>query len=99
MAKIFWVYILECSNGNLYAGYTVNLEKRFQEHLSGSPKCKYTRSFKPLGIAQSWQTTSKSVALKAEKYIKGLTKAKKLELILKPDMLAEIYGGVISEPF
>nr|WP_322783660.1 GIY-YIG nuclease family protein [Fluoribacter gormanii] len=33
--KIYWVYILLCSNQSFYTGYTDNLEKRFQDHLSG----------------------------------------------------------------
>ena len=40
-----YVYILECNNGALYTGYTTDIERRYQEHVEGSPKCKYTRSF------------------------------------------------------
>lgn len=84
----YWVYILNCRNGSLYTGYTTDLERRFQEHLAGTDKCKYTRSFKPLNIAQSWKIMgTRSAAMKIEKFIKRLSKQKKKELILYPENL------------
>jgi len=84
----YWVYILNCDNGSYYTGYTTDLTRRFQEHLDGTDKCKYTRSFKPLGIAQSWEITgTQSTAMKIEKFIKRLSKQKKKELVLHPDCL------------
>jgi len=82
--KTYWVYILRCSNQSYYTGYTDNLEKRFQEHLAGKGS-KYTRSFKPLSIAQSWVITGdKSIAMRVERYIKKLSKAQKEQLVLNP---------------
>ena len=82
--KIYWVYILRCSNQSYYTGYTDNLEKRFQDHLTGKGG-KYTRSFKPLSIAQSWEIKGdKSIAMRIECYIKKLSKAQKELLILNP---------------
>lgn len=87
----FFVYILTCSNGSYYTGYTSNLDKRFAEHLKGTPKCKFTRSFKPLGIAQYWIIEdSKQMAMKVERFIKKLSRKKKEQLILHPELLAEI---------
>ncbi|KTD01340.1 GIY-YIG nuclease family protein [Fluoribacter gormanii] len=83
--KIYWVYILLCSNQSFYTGYTDNLEKRFQAHLSGKGS-KYTRSFKPILIAQSWQIKgNKTKALRIERYIKTLSKAQKEELVQNPN--------------
>lgn len=82
--KIYWVYILLCSNQSYYTGYTNNLEKRFQDHLAGKAS-KYTRSFKPIAIAQSWKIRgTKSKAMRLELYIKTLPKIKKEELICNP---------------
>ena len=84
--KSYWVYMLLCENGNYYTGYTTDLQRRYQEHVAGTIKCKYTRSFKPLRIAQAWLIEGgKSEALKLEKYIKSLSKKKKEQLILKPE--------------
>ncbi|WP_133137525.1 GIY-YIG nuclease family protein [Legionella rowbothamii] len=82
--KIYWVYILRCANQSYYTGYTDNLEKRFQEHLSGKGS-KYTRSFKPTAIAQNWMIkTGKPIAMRIERYIKKLSKAQKEQLIANP---------------
>lgn len=83
-----YIYILLCDNNNYYTGYTTDLARRFQEHLLGTAKCKYTRSFKPLKIAQSWKLSNdKCLALKIEKFIKNLNKLQKQELILNPSIL------------
>lgn len=90
MSKNYWVYILYCENNSFYTGYTNNLVKRYQAHLSGSVK--YTRSFKPLYIAQSWCITeSKSLAMRIEAYIKKLSKAEKERLVLAPEELKKIF--------
>lgn len=88
----YWVYILQCSNQSYYTGYTDNLKKRFQDHLAGKG-AKYTRSFKPISIAQSWEVKGdKSVAMRIERYIKKLSKAQKEQLVLNPysDLLINI---------
>jgi putative endonuclease len=88
MAMEYWVYILECENGAFYTGYTTDLVRRYQEHVAGTGKCKYTRSFKPVKIAQAWHITeSKNMALKMEKYIKSLSKKQKEMLIIQPEKL------------
>lgn len=85
----YWVYILLCENNSYYTGYTNDLEKRYQSHVNGSGKCKYTRSFKPLCIAQCWKIDGdKSVALKIERYIKTLSRSEKEKIIAKPSTLS-----------
>jgi putative endonuclease len=84
----YWVYIIHCRNNTYYTGYTTDVLRRYQEHLSGSAKCKYTRSFKPLKLAQCWQVFGdKTVALKMESFIKKMPKTKKIALILNPQIL------------
>lgn len=91
--QLYWVYILHCENNSYYAGYTTDLSRRFQEHLAGTASCKYTRSFKPLGIARSWQVNgNKSMAMKVEKYIKRIPRSEKLNLIQYPELLIQIFG-------
>jgi putative endonuclease len=88
--KIYWVYILYCNNKCFYTGYTVNLEKRFQAHCQGTAS-KYTRSFKPLYIAQSWRILgSKSLVMRMERQIKKLTREQKVKLIARPDLLISL---------
>ena len=91
-ANHYYVYVLQCDNGSYYTGYTTDVMRRFQEHLEGSTKCKYTRSFKPIKIAQSWSTfDSKSEALKIERFIKKLPKKAKQNLIAYPEQLEALF--------
>lgn len=88
----YWVYILKCINGSYYTGFTTDLIRRFNEHLSGTGKCKYTRSFKPIEMAQSWKINGdKSTAMKIEKFIKKFSKKEKEQLILCPEFLSKIF--------
>lgn len=86
----YWVYILLCENNTYYIGYTNDLQKRYASHLKGTGKCKYTRSFKPIGLAQSWKIAGgKSLAMKLECQLKKLTRAEKEKIIANPSLLAE----------
>jgi putative endonuclease len=87
-ADEYFVYILLCENGSYYTGYTSDLNRRLKEHAKGSLKCKYTRSFKPLRLAQHWIIPGdKRIAMKMERYIKGLSRDEKEKLIANPDLL------------
>lgn len=82
-----WVYILLCHNNTYYTGYTTNLDKRYASHLNGTAS-KYTRSFKPIKIAQSWIINGdKSLAMKIERHIKKLSRSQKERLISHPELL------------
>jgi len=78
--KKFFVYLLLTERNTLYCGYTNDVEKRFQTHLSGKG-AKYTRINKPVQIVWSQEFATKSDALKAEIKIKKLPRTKKEELI------------------
>ncbi len=81
--------MLRCENGSLYTGYTDNLEKRFQAHVSGKGS-KYTRAFKPLSIAKAWEIKDgKSSAMRLEHYLKKLSHAEKEEVIKQNLLVAE----------
>lgn len=86
--KNYWVYILLCANNSYYTGYTDNLTKRYETHVKGTGGCKYTRSFKPIKIAQSWLIQGdKKLAMQLERAIKKRSKKGKAELILAPQSL------------
>jgi putative endonuclease len=98
MALRFWVYILLCRNGHYYTGYTTDLNRRYQEHLTGTDKCKYTRSFKPERLAQCWEVRdSKTLALQIEAFIKKLPKKKKEALISNPKELTEHFSCQVGK--
>lgn len=78
--KKYYVYLLLIENGSYYCGYTDDVEKRFQKHLSGKG-AKYTRANKPLKIAWQKEFDSKSEALKEEYRIKHLPHSEKIKLV------------------
>ncbi|MGA2655474.1 MAG: GIY-YIG nuclease family protein [Gammaproteobacteria bacterium] len=87
----YFVYILHCDNNSYYTGYTHDLEKRYAAHVNGTAKCKYTQSFKPTHIAQSWQINGdKALAMRIERYIKKLSRAEKETLIAEPSRLTKV---------
>lgn len=79
---MYWVYILECKDGTLYTGWTVNIEKRLASHNRGSGS-KYTRSRFPVILRYVEKCPTKSEALKKEYYIKQLSREDKLKLVGK----------------
>lgn len=77
IGKMWFVYILLCSDNSLYTGTTNNLEKRFLEHKNGKGG-RYTRSHLPVKIIYSEKFSAKSEALKREIEIKNWTRKKKI---------------------
>ncbi len=79
-----YAYIVECSDGTLYTGYTNDLEKRIKAHNSGHG-AKYTRSRLPVKLVYFEELETKEMAQSREWNIKQLTRAQKLELISKTE--------------
>jgi len=77
LTTIWHLYLLECADDSLYTGIATDVERRFQEHLSGHG-ARYTRSHPPVRLLASRPVGSRSAALKAEAAIKRLPKGKKL---------------------
>jgi putative endonuclease len=76
-----YVYMLRCSDGSLYTGWTTDLEKRVTVHNSGKG-AKYTRSRLPVRLVYFESFEEKSDAQRREYAIKKMSKAKK-EALLK----------------
>ncbi len=77
---MYYTYILRCSDGSLYCGYTDNPEKRVRVHNEGKG-AKYTRSRRPVELVYREMFLEKRDALKREREIKKLTRAEKLKLL------------------
>ena len=80
MEKKNYVYILKCSDGTFYTGWTTDIEARVNTHNSGSG-AKYTRGRRPVRLVYYEELPDRSAALKREAAIKRLPRNKKLELI------------------
>ena len=77
----YYAYILKCSDNSYYTGTTNNLEKRFDQHQSGTKKDTYTYKRRPLSLEFYQEFNDVLQAIYFEKKIKGWTRAKKLALI------------------
>lgn len=77
--KINYIYIVQCSDGTLYTGWTTDLESRMKAHNSGTG-AKYTRGRGPVRLLYSETLETKSEALKREDQIKKLSRAAKRKL-------------------
>ena len=80
--------MLECENGSFYTGYTKNLAIRYYQHRQGKQSARYTRSFKPIRIAQCWRLFDTiGTALKVERFIKNQDRKTKVLWIKNPEEL------------
>ena len=77
---MYFLYILECSDGSYYTGITTDVGRRFNEHKNGEGG-HYTSSKQAVKIVYMEQHPDRSSALKRESQIKGWTRKKKQDLI------------------
>ncbi len=79
--RIGWfVYVLRCADGSLYAGTCLDFAARLARHNAGTG-AKYVRSRLPAVLAWSVRAASESAARRREAAIKRLTKAAKEALV------------------
>ena len=76
----FYVYILLCTDGSLYTGYTKNIKARTRLHASGKG-ARYTKMHQPKQVAYAERFDSRAKAMKRERVIKKMTHQQKLNLI------------------
>jgi putative endonuclease len=76
----WFVYILRCGDGTLYAGMTNDLEKRLEAHRCGKG-ARYTRGRGPLEVVHVERKRTRSAALKREAALKRLDRRAKLALL------------------
>lgn len=75
-----YVYILECSDGSLYTGWTINLEHRIGLHNTGGG-AKYTRGRRPVRLVYFEEYHDTRSAQKREWAIKQLPRSAKMKLV------------------
>jgi putative endonuclease len=75
-----WVYVLRCSDGSLYTGWSSDLQRRLRSHQAGTAS-RYTASRRPVELAFSQAMPDRSAAMREEVRIKRLDRAGKLALI------------------
>lgn len=75
-----YTYILKCSDGTLYTGWTNDLDKRLAAHNSGRG-AKYTKGRTPVTLAYFEVFETREEAMRRECAIKRLSSREKRQLI------------------
>ena len=74
--KTWFVYLIECADGSLYTGITVDLASRFKAHREGRG-ARYMRLHPPSRMLAAEAHPDRSAASKAEYRIKRMGPAEK----------------------
>ena len=77
---MYYVYLLLCEGGELYAGITTDPDRRFSEHSSGIRGAKYTKAHRPMAYAAVWEAGDRSSASKLERKLKRLPHRDKVRI-------------------
>ena len=86
-----YVYLLRCSDGSLYCGWTTDPEARAAAHNSGRG-AKYTRSRLPAELVYTEAYTDRREAQSREWHIKRMSRAEKEKLIESGKHMKEKQG-------
>jgi putative endonuclease len=79
--KQYFVYILQCSDGSYYTGFTNDLDRRLDEHHTGFNQSCYTYKRRPLKLVFHEIFTDVNQAIAFEKQVKGWRREKKEAII------------------
>lgn len=77
----WFVYLVRCADGSLYAGITTDVDRRVEEHnLDDVRGARYTRGRRPVVLVYAESTASRSAATRREREIKKMRRSAKLAL-------------------
>jgi putative endonuclease len=77
---VTFVYIVECSDGTYYTGWTTDLDRRLATHNAGRGS-RYTRLRRPVKLVYWEEHPDRSSAQRRELAIKRWARARKLALV------------------
>lgn len=80
----YYTYILKCSDGSYYIGYTNDLNRRIEAHNNGVG-ARYTKFRRPVRLEYFETFSTKSEAMSREAILKQLSKREKTKLISSHD--------------
>jgi putative endonuclease len=75
-----YCYIVKCSDGTYYTGWTTDPERRVKTHNAGRG-AKYTRMRRPVKLVYVESLPDRASAMKRERAIKALSRAGKKKLM------------------
>jgi putative endonuclease len=75
-----YCYILECSDGTYYTGWTTDPQRRLRQHNLGKG-ARYTRDRRPVRLAYVEELPDRSSAMRREYRIKRMNRGRKEKLV------------------
>ncbi|MCC2639165.1 MAG: hypothetical protein K0Q68_2884 [Moraxellaceae bacterium] len=78
----WFLYVLECTDGSLYTGITVDVQARYAAHAAGKG-AKYTRGRPPVRLLAVVAYPDRSSASRAEHEVKRMPLPRKREFCLR----------------
>ena len=80
----FFCYILECADGTFYTGWTTDPVRRAHQHNLGRG-ARYTATRRPVRLVYIEPQEDRAAAMRRERAIKSLPRARKQGLIKKAE--------------
>jgi putative endonuclease len=77
---VWWVYLIEGRDGQLYCGISTDPDRRLREHNASRRGSKWARAHRPLRLVWREFAGSKGAALRRERVIKAMGVAAKRRL-------------------
>ena len=93
-ADPYWLYVLRCGDGSLYAGITRHVARRLAMHVAGKG-ARYTRGRGPLTVVARARCADRSSALRVELAFKRRTRLDKEAIVGRPRGLARFVRGCV----
>ena len=91
----WYLYLIRCQDGSLYTGISTDVARRFAQHQRArSAGSKYLKGRGPLTLVFKERLGTKSLALKVERRVKKMPKARKARLIAVRGCIEEIVRRV-----
>ena len=79
--KPWFLYLIECRDGSVYTGITVDVAARYTAHADGKG-ARYTRSHPPRRLLAAIEYPNRSRASRAEHEVKALSASEKRAYVL-----------------
>jgi putative endonuclease len=78
----WYLYLIRCRDSTLYTGISTDVDRRLAQHRGkGNAGSRYLKGRGPLSLVFQEKLGSKSLALKVERKVKRMSKARKEKLI------------------
>jgi putative endonuclease len=89
----WFLYVIETKYKHLYTGISLDWQRRFEEHISNSPKCaKALKGKGPLSLQYCIELPDQRTAMQAEIWLKKQSKANKLAIITQAKDLPFVHS-------